>query len=159
MTVWPHPAILLYPAKKNIENFPRLSYHYSGMVQKISFKRNRGITYIEVVLAIAIVAFIVMAFARMFLAHNVAVTSSTKHTLAGNWASDRMEEIKSTYYASVTTTTFSAESRALDGINLFASDVNIVELEEGLKEVEVIVSWEDAVGEKSLRIVSFVADY
>ena len=121
--------------------------------------KNRGITYIEIMIAVAIITFVTMVFARMFLIHNLSVTSSKFHTLASNYAAHRMEEIKSSPYVAVTTNTFTSGSDLLGGTKEFTSDINIVEIKEGLKEVEVIVRWEETGENRSLRIVSFIADY
>ncbi|MGM0568211.1 MAG: type IV pilus modification PilV family protein [Elusimicrobiota bacterium] len=130
----------------------------------ISIKKNSGVTYLEVVLALAIVAIITLAFARMFLTYNVSVTSSRLHTLAANWAADQMEEIKSMPYGDIKNDNFSPLSRTLGGVKEFERTVNIAvvegtEDEGGFKEVEIIVSWEELENPRMLRIVSFVADY
>ena len=130
----------------------------------ISIKKNKGVTYLEVVLALAIVAIISLAFARMFLNYSVSVTSSRLHTLAANWAADQMEEIKSMPYDEIKNANFSPVSRTLGGVKEFQSAVDIAvvegnEDEGGFKEVEIIVSWEEIENPRMLRIVSFVADY
>ncbi len=120
---------------------------------------NKGITYIEIILAVTIVTFVIMGFARMFLIHNVSVTSSRMHTLASNYAAHRMEEIKSYPYVLVSTTTFTTESEIFGGTKEFISDINIVEIKEGLKEAEVIVRWDELGEPRSFRIVSLIAEY
>ncbi|MEA3506624.1 MAG: hypothetical protein U9R36_03930, partial [Elusimicrobiota bacterium] len=120
---------------------------------------NKGITYLEIILAAAIITYIVMGFAQMFIKNNIALNQSKMQTMAANWASDEMENIKSYYYTDITTSTFTAEVRVLGDIQEFSRVVNISELEEGLKEVEIKVRWTELSKPRELRIVSYVADY
>jgi Tfp pilus assembly protein PilV len=120
---------------------------------------NKGITYLEIILAAAIITYIVMGFAQMFIKNNIALNQSKMQTMAANWASDEMENIKSHYYSDITTTTFTAETQVLGDVQSFTRVVNISELEEGLKEIEIKISWTELSKPKELRIVSYVADY
>jgi len=122
-------------------------------------KKNGGMSYLEIVLAAAIISYVVIAFAQVFMKNNASLTKSTLQTLAYNYAADRMEEIKSYYYADITTSTFSNETAVLGENKSFTSTVSISELETGLKEVEVLVSWTELGENKEARVVSYVADY
>jgi len=98
-------------------------------------KKNGGMSYLEIVLAAAIISYVVIAFAQVFMKNNASLTKSTLQTLAYNYAADRMEEIKSYYYADITTSTFSNETAVLGENKSFTSTVSISELETGLKAV------------------------
>lgn len=128
-------------------------------INKKNCDNNKGITYLEIILAAAIITYIVMGFAQMFIKNNIALNQSKMQTMAANWASDEMENIKSYYYTDITTSTFTAEVRVLGDIQEFSRVVNISELEEGLKEVEIKVRWTELSKPRELRIVSYVADY
>ncbi|MDA3792497.1 MAG: hypothetical protein PF545_02425 [Elusimicrobia bacterium] len=122
-------------------------------------KNNRGVTYLEIILAVAIITYVVMGFAQMFIKNNIALNQSKMQTMAANWASDEMENIKSYYYTDVTTSAFLSATKVLGTSKEFTRVVNISELEEGLKEIEIKVSWTELGKAQELRIVSYIADY
>ncbi len=125
----------------------------------INKHKNRGVSYLEIIIAVAIIAFVVMGFARLFLAHNVSVTGSRMRTLASNWAADSMEELKRSYYSDVSTGSWASASQQLGGVNEFTREINVAEIDDGLKEIEILVSWQEMGDTRTLRIASFMADY
>ncbi|MGM0441223.1 MAG: type IV pilus modification PilV family protein [Elusimicrobiota bacterium] len=127
----------------------------------MNFKRkyNRGITYIEIMLAVAIISIISTAFAQLFIKNNIALNETNLRTLASSWAADKMEEVKSYYYTDLSTGTWSSETEVLGKNKKFTRSVKVIEIENGLKEIEVEVTWETSEGSSSSRLVTYMAAY
>ena len=119
--------------------------------------KSKGFTYIELALAMAIIAFIVLAFSQLFLRTTVSVKSMEFQTLAYNFAGDRMEEIKSWNFANIVSKTDSPNPSG----KTFTRIVTVSELVTGkLKRVDIKVEWNEG-GEsesKSIEISSLIAD-
>ncbi|MFW6134046.1 MAG: hypothetical protein ACOC5R_00550 [Elusimicrobiota bacterium] len=122
-------------------------------------KKNKGISYLEIAIAIAILGYILAAFAQVFLKNNVSLVQSKMHTLAYNWAADSVEQIKRKYYTDITTSAFTTESRVLGEDKTFTKQVGISEITEGLKEIEVKISWTNPKQSREIRVVTYIADY
>jgi len=132
---------------------------------KIMIKsKNKGFTYIELAIALAIIAFIVLAFAQLFLRTTVSVKGMEFQTLAYNFAGDKMEEIKNEtfgaignpWYPNVWETEFQIQSG-----NTFTRNVTISELEGpggSLKRVDIEVIWTEGGQSKNIKISSLIAD-
>jgi len=120
---------------------------------------NKGFTYIELVLAMAIIAFIVLAFSQLFLRTTVSVKGMEFQTLAYNFAGDKMEDIKNNepferlnnpWYPEI-------EPQILSGKS-FTRNVTISQLASSLKRVDIEVIWTEGGESKSIRISSLIAD-
>ena len=119
--------------------------------------RCKGFTYIELALAMAIIAFIVLAFAQLFLHSSISVKSTEFQTLAYNFAGDKMEEIKNRASGSFGSIACETESKNLSG-KTFTRNVNVSELVTGkLKRVDIDVVWTEGGGNKSIEISSLIA--
>jgi Tfp pilus assembly protein PilV len=121
--------------------------------------KNRGLSYLEIVIAVTIVGYILIAFGQMFIKNNLALNQSKMQTLAYNWAADKMEDIKTSYYSDISTGTWTSENEILGQSKQFTRVVKVSELESGLKEVEVKVTWTDMNEAREIRVVTYVADY
>lgn len=121
--------------------------------------KNRGMTYLEVVLAVAIIAYIVMAFAQVFIRNNVSLVQSKLQTLAHNWGAAKMEDIKTSYYSAISTGTWTNETAVLGKQKRFTRIVTVSMIASRLKEVEVKVTWTELNTNREIRVVSYVADY
>ena len=123
-------------------------------------KGNKGLSYLEIVLALAVLAYIVLAFTQLFMSSAISVKETEFQTLANTYASDYMEEIKHMEYATVSTGTWTAQSEALgqDG-KVFIRQTVVSQLSSGLKQVRVRVTWTDITGAKNIEVTSLVADY
>lgn len=118
-----------------------------------------GVTYIEIMLSIAIIGFIVVSFAQLFMKNNIALNQAKMSTLATSWAADKIEEVKSFYYADIATGTWTSDSKKLgENIN-FTQIVTVNKVNGGLKEIVVKVTWETLEGQRENRLVSYAADY
>lgn len=120
---------------------------------------NRGMTYLEVVIAVAIIAYIVMAFAQVFIRNNVSLVQSKMQTLAYNWGAAKMEDIKTSYYSDISTGTWTTETAVLGKQKEFSRVVTVSEMVSGLKEVEIKISWTELNSDREIRVVSYIADY
>lgn len=123
-------------------------------------KGDKGLSYLEIVLALAVLAYIVLAFTQLFMSSAISVKETEFQTLANTYASDYMEEIKHMEYATVSTGTWTAQSEALgqDG-KVFTRQTVISQLSSGLKQVRVQVTWTDITGARNIEVTSLVADY
>lgn len=120
---------------------------------------NKGFTYIELVLAMAIIAFIVLAFSQLFLRTTISVKGMEFQTLAYNFAGDKMEDIRGNepfdrldnpWYPETVTQLQSGKS--------FIRNVTISQLTTTLKRVDIEVTWTEGGGNKSIEISSLIAD-
>jgi len=123
--------------------------------------RSKGFTYIELALAMAIIAFVVLAFAQLFLRSSISIKGMQFQTLAYNFAGDKMEEIKNEsfdgignpWYPNIWETEFQTQSG-----KTFTRNVTISQLEASLKRVDIEVVWAEGGENKSIGISSLVAD-
>jgi len=122
---------------------------------------NKGFTYIELVLAMAIIAFIVLAFSQLFLRTTVSVKSTEFQTLAYNFAGDKMEEIKNETFGGIGNpwypSVWETESQTQSGTT-FTREVTISQLASSLKRVDIEVIWTEGGGNKSIEISSLIAE-
>ena len=123
--------------------------------------KSKGFTYIELALAMAIIAFIVLAFAQLFLSTSVSVSGMEFQTLAYNFAGDKMEEIKNETFGGIGNpwypTIWETETQTLSGKS-FTRNVTISQLAGSLKRVDIEVSWTEGGESKSIEISSLIAD-
>ena len=116
----------------------------------------KGFSLIELLLAAAITAIIVLGFAQIFIRNNIALNHARMQTLAHNWAADAMEDLKSQFYADISTGT------STDVSDRFTRNVTVSENEEtepGIKVINIDVTWEDLGRENTVRLASYIADY
>ena len=122
--------------------------------------KEKGFSYLEIVLAFAIFAYIILAFAQLFINSSVSVKETEFKTIAYNYGADYIEEIKSMGYASISTSTWSSESEGLGQVGkVFTRQAVISEIDTGLKQVSVTVTWTDITGTKNIELTSCIADY
>ena len=140
-----------------------LWYTFCLGCNKIMLKfKNKGFTYIELALAMAIIAFIILAFTQLFLSSTISVKSMEFQTLAYNFAGDRMEDIKNNeafenignpWYPTV----WETDSPTVPGKS-FTRNVTVSELASSLKRVDIEVKWMEGGEQKSIEISSLIAD-
>ncbi|GEM_PF-2813450 len=124
--------------------------------------RNKGVTYVEILIAVIIIAYISLVFGQMFVTNNFLLVQTTNQSRAYNWAADTMEELKSMHYPQLQAglwTDMSGNDKYLGENTQFTRYLNVIQVEPGLKEVEVIVGWDELGEDREVRIVSYVADY
>ena len=122
---------------------------------------SKGFTYIELALAMAIIAFIVLAFSQLFLRTTVSVKSMEFQTLAYNFAGDKMEEIKNENFENIGNPWYpdlwEGKSSTLSGKS-FTRNVRVSGLASSLKRVDIEVKWMEGDEEKSIEISSIIAN-
>ncbi|MBA7470978.1 hypothetical protein ES707_06270 [subsurface metagenome] len=126
---------------------------------------NKGFTYIELVLAMAIIAFIVLAFSQLFLRTTVSVKSMEFQTLAYNFAADKMEEIKNEPFGAIGgpdpddwyPEIWRGEVQPMAGKN-FTRNVRVDWLENSLKRVDIEVIWAEGGKNRNIEISTLIVD-
>ena len=122
---------------------------------------NKGFTYIELAIAMAIIAFIVLAFSQLFMSTTVSVKSMQFQTLAYNYAGDKMEEIRNETFAAIgnpwAPAVWETESQVQSGTT-FTRNVRIDRLEDSLIRVDIEVIWTEGGESKNIQISSLIAD-
>jgi len=127
--------------------------------------KEMGISYIEVLLGIAILSFILLVFVQMLFFSFVSTKSNEFRTLAYNWATDRMEELKSLRYNNFVLTPL-YPSWSVDGEEELASGIKfyrklrVSEITSGrLKNIEIKVNWTERNEDKEVLVESYKANY
>jgi len=124
---------------------------------------NKGFTYIELVLAMAIISFIVLAFTQLFLRSSVSVESAELQTLAYNFAADKMEELRNTAFAAIVNEgpADDANTQALGQAGkIFQRQVIVTPTAStNLIQVDVIVTWIEGGQNRQVQITSLIANY
>ncbi|MQY65136.1 MAG: prepilin-type N-terminal cleavage/methylation domain-containing protein [Clostridia bacterium] len=125
---------------------------------------NKGFTYIELVLAMAIIAFIVLAFSQLFLRTTISVKSMEFQTLAYNFAGDKMEDIKNNvafagiggpqWYPNI----WQSDPPQIMAGTTFTRNVRVSALASSLKRVDIEVIWTEGGGNKSIEISTLIAE-
>jgi len=122
--------------------------------------RCKGFTYIELALAMAIIAFVVLAFTQLFLRSSISIKSMEFQTLAYNFAGDKMEEIKNESFDGVGNPWYpniwETEAQTQSG-KTFTRNVTISALESSLKRIDIEVIWTEGGENKSINISSLIA--
>lgn len=122
---------------------------------------NKGFTYIELAIAMAIIAFIVLAFSQLFMSTTVSVKSMEFQTLAYNYAGDKMEEIRNETFAAIGDpwypTIWETESQVQSG-TAFTRNVRVDRLEDSLIRVDIEVIWTEGGESKNIQISSLIAN-
>ncbi len=127
----------------------------------IRFNNNKGFTYIELAIAMAIIAFIVMAFSQLFINTTVSVTSMEFQTLAYNYAGDKIEEIKNETFAGIgnpwAPAIWETETQVQSGMT-FTRNVRVSALAASLKRVDIEVIWTEGGQSENINVSTLIAD-
>ena len=123
-------------------------------------QKAKGFTYIELLIAVAILPFVIIAFAQVFFYRAIAVKQAKIRSVASSYASDGMEETKELsfsnigdpYYPSV----WKTETKELiSGIN-FTRTITISSLASDLKRIDISVEWSQGDETKSTSLTSYI---
>lgn len=122
---------------------------------------NKGFTYIELAIAMAIIAFIVLAFSQLFINTTVSVKSMEFQTLAYNYAGDKMEEIRNEPFDAIGSpwapAIWETESQDQSGTT-FTRNVRISALAASLKRVDIEVTWTEGGENENINVSTLIAD-
>ncbi|MBI4278762.1 MAG: prepilin-type N-terminal cleavage/methylation domain-containing protein [Armatimonadetes bacterium] len=127
----------------------------------------RGLTMVEILVAAAVFGVVVVAIASYYPAASKGALIGRSTTFAVLAAQQRMEEVFSKAYASVTSANFPNDTVS-DGVNTYARTVTITdcsgdatspcESSARLKKVVVGVSWTDAAVSKSINYSTLIVN-
>jgi len=119
-------------------------------------KQNTGFTYIEIIVAAAIIGFVLMGFSQMFIYNTISVKQAKFHSLAYQWASDYMEEIRQMEFVDIEEGTWASQTKDLAQGKQFTRQATVIDKADDLKLVVVEVSWQGISGDKSLKISYYI---
>jgi len=134
----------------------------NSLFKNIHFRRSsKAFTYIELAIALAIIALIVLGFTQLFLRSAVSITGMRFQTIAYNFAADKMEEIRNEsfggignpWYPNVWEQDFQTQAG-----NTFTRNVRVSGLESQLKRVDIEVIWTEEGQNRSIEISSLICD-
>ena len=124
-----------------------------------------GISYIELLLGIAILSFILLVFVQVLFYSMLSVKGSQFRSLAYNWATDRLEYLKSLSYDDPVLTPLypvwsdDGKKELAEGI-LFRRKLRVSEITQGLlKNIEVKVEWTERKEDRNVTVSSYKANY
>jgi prepilin-type N-terminal cleavage/methylation domain-containing protein len=124
--------------------------------------RCKGFTYIELAIAMAIIALIVLGFTQLFLRSAVSVRGMKFQSIAYNFAASRMEELKMTLFDGIGNPWFpniwETQAQTVSGNN-FTRNVTISQLEASLKRVDIEVIWTEEGQNRNIEISSLVSRF
>ena len=103
---------------------------------------HKGFSLIELMVAAAILAFIVFAIFQAYSTGFMGMADARDRTVATNYAQEAMEDIKNMDFEKITTTTKSV----INANRKYRVDVNVLIESENLKKVSTVVSWKDRNG-------------
>jgi len=122
---------------------------------------NKGFTYIELAIALAIIAFVVLAFAQLFIRSSISIKGMQFQTLAYNFAGDKMEEIRNRGFEEIGGPWFpeiwESETQPLSGKS-FTRNVRVSNLEAMLRRIDIEVIWTEGGQNRNIQISSLIAD-
>jgi prepilin-type N-terminal cleavage/methylation domain-containing protein len=115
----------------------------------------KGFTYIELAIAMAIIALIVLGFTQLFLNSAVSFTSMKFQTIAYNFAASTMEQLKMMSFASIGNET---QAQTLSG-KTFTCNVTISQLGNSLKRADIKVIWTEEGQNRNIGISSLISRF
>jgi len=136
----------------------------NSLFKNIHFGRSsKAFTYIELAIALAIIALIVLGFTQLFLRSAVSITGMRFQTIAYNFAADKMEEIKSRPFGAIGgpqwyPNIWEPDSQTQAG-NTFTRNVRVSGLESSLKRVDIEVIWTEEGQNRSIEISSLISRF
>jgi len=124
-------------------------------------RSSKAFTYIELAIALAIIALIVLGFTQLFLRSAVSITGMRFQTIAYNFAADKMEEIRNESFGGIGNPWYpniwETDAQTQSG-NTFTRNVRVSGLESSLKRVDIEVIWTEEGQNRSIQISSLVCD-
>jgi len=116
-----------------------------------------GVTLIELIVALVLLTGGSTVLIHMMSIGMFADSNLEQSIIAVNLANEKMEEIRNTAFASISSST---ETGSSIGFSVFDSRVVIVtSTQTDLKDVKVEVQWTQKGGQQSVAVETYVADY
>lgn len=118
-------------------------------------RRSTGFTLLEIIITVVLIVIGITAITKSFNKGLEAYTDVENIDLALNIAQAKMEEIKNTAFGDLRD---AAPARDND-FPSFTVGTEVTDKTEGLRQVEVTVSWQVIGGPTSIKITTLAADY
>jgi len=116
-----------------------------------------GVTLLELVIALVLLTIGSTSLMHVMSMGMFADSNLGQSVMAMNLANEKMEEIKNTAFASISS---SSESGSSIGFSVFDSRVvTVTDTETDLKDVKVEVQWTPKGGQQSVAVETYIADY
>lgn len=130
-----------------------------GIIRRL--RNGKGMTYIEIVIAMAIISYIAVAFGQFFILMAMNVIQTKHKTLAYDWATDTMEYIKAQSFSDITQPNLDAAvngSRELAPGKVFTRQATVTSESSDLKRIDISITWTEMGRTRQLNINSYIAD-
>lgn len=116
--------------------------------------KNQGFSFLEILLATVLLSIGLVGLVNAF-SIGLSESVEAKHfAVVKNLAEEKLEEIRNLTYTNVVT-----EARAqVPGFTDYEHEVQVSEIQTGLKEVQIEIFWQTKGGEVSISLASFVSD-
>ncbi|MFC1566508.1 prepilin-type N-terminal cleavage/methylation domain-containing protein [bacterium] len=116
----------------------------------------KGFTYIEVILAMTILSYLILAFSNVFVNGIIVSKNMQYKTIASNLAQDDLEKIRSYSYVNVSSTTYENTIQN----KLFSVSRGVTEITaDELKQVSVSVEWQEGANTKDVSAATLISKY
>ncbi|MBM7622735.1 prepilin-type N-terminal cleavage/methylation domain-containing protein [Sporohalobacter salinus] len=125
------------------------------MVFKFNWQQERGMTLIEVLVGITILAVILISILGYFVRSTKVVSETEKRSIALNLAQKKMEELKGMEFDNLSEE--DEDYGDIDDYPEFKREVDLELEESNLQGVTVIVSWQSGDSENSIRLETYIA--
>lgn len=171
------------PLEKDISKINIGNHHINKFPLETLFKpfkgRNslRGFTLLEVIIGIVVLGYAMIVVANLFGSITLSVRASEFGTLASNFARAKMEDLKNRDYDSLPEGVWTPDTWAVDtmqsltqrGVLVFTRSIKVSYMQtvggvlttsatdEGLKKVEIKVSWEERARVREIIYTSLVS--
>ncbi len=125
-------------------------------------KRNKsGFTIVEIAVAIAVIGLMVIALSNLFIAVGVIQRQNNHLNLASRAAEAKIEDLRNNHY-----NTIAPSPPALDFSNELPADlpsprsalVSVSEPQEGLKQLEVSITYREGTRDKTVRLTGVIGN-
>lgn len=138
---------------------------------KVNLRSPQGLTLVEILIAIAILAYVILAVSGLFNYITLSTKAGEFSTLATSYAREKMEDIKNRAFDNVPDGTWTPEQSALgqkDKI-LFTSQVTVTYMDVSsgvlivsgsatdLKRIEVKVTWFERNQNREVALTSLIS--
>jgi len=124
---------------------------------KPEFFVNKGVTLLEMMMTIILVTVGMVAIMRIMSMAIFSDSGLEQKVIALNLANERMEEIKNTAFASISSGTETGSAIGFDFVDNRV--VTVTDTASDLKDVEVEVQWTQKGTQQTVAVETYIADY
>jgi prepilin-type N-terminal cleavage/methylation domain-containing protein len=140
---------------------PRMNQHKRYNTSMLE-NRNRGFTMIELVVTIAFMGIVIVSLMELFTVLRQTNRAADNYTIATQVAQQLVEQYRNTPYANIALGTVDLTSSALGSYPSLQTPrsaiVTVTETDpDGLKKLEVAVSYKGRTGTRSVQLTTYVS--